>query len=134
MSLSREEFDQIRQEAESAPSKSQKQLEREEIARLTEQFLEAGGQITYLPSHQRGENRFRGYNRELLSQQIDADEVAAMLGTQRAAVMTGARNRKLWGETFPAPLPKKGPGGRTMFKLPEVTKFLDKVKRQKGAA
>lgn len=48
-----------------------KQAQREEIARLTEEFLANGGEITYLPYDPTAEIVDRALNRQLLGYQLD---------------------------------------------------------------
>lgn len=129
MTLSREEFDQIRQEAEAEASLSKKRRESEKIARRTREFLANGGEITPVPYGVSGGQQWAGYNRELLNQQVDTKEVAAMLGATEFAIKTATRYGKLWGLKFPTPLPQKTADGRTMFKLPEVVKFRERTRK-----
>ena len=116
---------------------NEKARQREQIRRDVDAFLSNGGEIRQFDSGERGGNQWSGYNRELLDQQIDADEVAGMLGTRAPAIVTAGNYGKLWGLPFPAPLPKPAPDGRRMWKLPEVVKFRDRLRadsRGQGAA
>lgn len=101
----------------------------EQLARDREDFLQSGGEVRQVPVGMTGVEA-REWGREAMSEPIDDNEFAAMIGTTRQVVITASMNRRLWGHPFPESVRVEG---KRQWTLSAALNFRAKVLRGKAA-